>query len=190
MERPKSVLSELVEVGVLALALYLAISFAVQNVHVIGTSMVPTLEDGDYLIATKLEYRFGSPERGDIIIMRDPYDPSKDFIKRVIALPEERLLIRDGTVFIDGRRLEEPYLPTSPAWTNNANWPGSGAPAALIPANSYFVMGDNRNVSSDSRSFSWVGREKIEARAHLRIWPPNTARLVDSRPRLEAASSS
>ena len=191
MNKPKSVLSELVEVGVLALVLYLAIQFVLQTVHVIGTSMVPSLQDGDYLIATKLEYRFGTPQRGDIVIMRDPYDPSKDFIKRVIALPEERLQIHDGVVTINGRRLEEPYLPASPVWTSNNNWPlPAGATPQLVPANSYFVMGDNRNVSNDSRFFGPVRREKIEARAHIRIWPPNAARLVDSQPWLEPAAGS
>src|SRR5437868_3640495 len=106
----KSLLGEVLEVVVLALGLYLVITVAVQTVHVIGLSMYPTLDNDDYLIATKLDYRFHQPQRGDIIIMRDPYDPSKDFIKRVIALPGERLLIKDGHVYINGRQLSEPYL--------------------------------------------------------------------------------
>src|SRR6185312_4776834 len=142
-----SLLRELVEVVVLAVILYFGISFAVQTVHVEGLSMFSTLNDNDYLIADKIDYRIHSPQRGDIIILRPPTDNSKDFIKRVIALPGERLLIRDGIVYINGHRLEEPYLPE--AWTLFNNW---GDPnGTVIPANQYFVMGDNRNRSQDSR---------------------------------------
>src|ERR1700719_5057896 len=95
-----SLLRELVEVIVLAVILYFGISFAVQAVHVEGLSMFATLDDNDYLIANKIDYRLHGPQRGDIIILRPPTDSSKDFIKRVIALPGERLLIRDGIVYI------------------------------------------------------------------------------------------
>src|SRR5438094_9293489 len=98
----KSLLGEVLEVVVLALGLYLVITVAVQTVHVIGLSMYPTLDNDDYLIATKLDYHFHAPQRGDIIIMRDPYDPSKDFIKRVVALPGDRILIRDRRVLVNG----------------------------------------------------------------------------------------
>src|SRR4029077_9643932 len=106
-----SLLRELAEVIVLAVILYFGISFAVQTVHVEGLSMFATLEDNDYLIADKIDYRLHPPERGDIIILRPPTDDSKDFIKRIIALPGERLLIRDAIVYINGHRLPEPPLP-------------------------------------------------------------------------------
>src|SRR6266705_3488529 len=143
-----SLLRELAEVIVLAVILYFGISFAVQTVHVEGLSMFATLDDNDYLIADKIDYRLHPPERGDIIILRPPTDDSKDFIKRVIALPGERILIRDGVVYINGHRLVEPYLPD--AWTIFNNYPQNGKPDELIPANQYFVMGDNRNRSQDS----------------------------------------
>ena len=91
-----SLLREVFEVVVLAVILYFGISFAVQAVHVEGLSMYATLDDNDYLIANKIDYRLHAPQRGDIIILRPPSDNSKDFIKRVIALPGEKLLIRDG----------------------------------------------------------------------------------------------
>ena len=167
----KSLLGEVLEVVVLALGLYLIITIAVQTVHVIGLSMYPTLDNDDYLIATKLDYRFHPPQRGDIIIMRDPYDPSKDFIKRVVAVPGERLLIKDGRVYINGRLLTEPYV-AQEAWTVNNNWPASGdSEGNVVPANEFFVMGDNRNHSSDSRTFGFVRRDQIEARGLIRIWP-------------------
>src|SRR5260370_2517720 len=106
-----SFLGEVAEVIVLAITLYFGISFAVQTVHVEGLSMFATLDDNDYLIANKIDYRLHPPQRGDIIILRPPTDSSKDFIKRVIALPGERLLIRDGFVYINGHKLAKPYLP-------------------------------------------------------------------------------
>ncbi|HEX6476459.1 MAG TPA: signal peptidase I, partial [Acidimicrobiales bacterium] len=136
MRNPKGLLVELVEVGVLALVLYLVITFAIQTVHVQGTSMFPTVNDNDYLIALKLPYRFSGPERGDIIIMRDPYDPSKDFIKRVIGLPGDRIVIRDGKVYINEHLVQEPYI--REPW--NDTWPTSGQERTL-GSDEYFVMG-------------------------------------------------
>jgi signal peptidase I len=164
-----SLLRELVEVVVLAVILYFGISFAVQAVHVEGLSMFATLDDNDYLIANKIDYRLHAPQRGDIIILRPPTDNSKDFIKRIIALPGERLLISDGHVYINGHLLDEPYLPE--AWTTLNNWGGSDG--EVVPPNDYFVMGDNRNRSQDSRIFGFIGRDRIDGRAWFRIWPLN-----------------
>jgi signal peptidase I len=165
-----SLLRELAEVLVLAVILYFGISFAVQTVHVEGLSMFATLDDNDYLIADKIDYRLHPPERGDIIILRPPTDDSKDFIKRIIALPGEKLLIRDGVVYINGHRLVEPYVPE--AWVVNKDWPQNCCPdGQLIPPNQYFVMGDNRNRSQDSRTFGPIGRDRIDGRAWFRIWP-------------------
>src|SRR3989441_9035917 len=116
-----SLLREVAEVVVLAVILYVGISFAVQAVHVEGLSMFATLDNNDYLIANKIDYRLHAPQRGDIIILRPPNNNSTDFIKRVIALPGERLLIRDGVVYINGHRLIEPYVPE--AWVVFNNWP-------------------------------------------------------------------
>jgi signal peptidase I len=164
-----SLLRELVEVVVLAVILYFGISFAVQAVHVEGLSMFATLDDNDYLIANKIDYRLHAPQRGDIIILRPPTDNSKDFIKRIIALPGERLLISDGHVYINGHMLDEPYLPE--AWTTLNNW--GGVDGMVVPPNDYFVMGDNRNRSQDSRIFGFIGRDRIDGRAWFRIWPLN-----------------
>jgi len=164
-----SLLREVAEVVVLAIILYFGISFAVQAVHVEGLSMYATLDDNDYLIANKIDYRLHPPQRGDIIILRPPTDNSKDFIKRVIALPGEKLLIRDSVVYINGHRLDEPYLPE--AWTTLNNWPGDGTDGRVMRSNEYFVMGDNRNRSQDSRIFNPITRDRIDGKAWFRIWP-------------------
>jgi signal peptidase I len=183
----KSLLTELAQIAVLALVLYVVIQFAVQTVHVIGLSMYPTLDNDNFLIASRLDYRFHEPERGDIIIMRDPFSGTQDFIKRVIALPGERLLIRNARVYIDGRQLDEPYLRDNDAWTVNKDW--GGAEGQVLASDSYFVMGDNRNKSSDSRFFGTILRSRIEAKAYVRIWPIDHLGLINSHPRLEPAPS-
>ena len=182
-----SLLREVLEVMGLAIVLYLIISFAVQAVHVEGLSMYATLDDNDYLIANKIDYRLHAPQRGDIIILRPPADNSKDFIKRVIALPGEKLLIRDSIVFINGHKLDEPYLPE--AWIHLNNWTGTGGPeGTVMPPNQYFVMGDNRNRSQDSRIFGPIGRDRIDGRAWFRIWPINHfGDIYGQKPALECA---
>jgi signal peptidase I len=194
MDSPRGALTEIVEVVVLALGLYLVITFAVQTVHVIGLSMYPTVDDQDYLIATKIDYRLHPPQRGDIIIMRDPYDSSRDFIKRVIALPGEELLIRSGRIYINGRLLDEPYLAATETWSANTDWPaaapgGANQPYRMGPQE-YFVMGDNRNHSSDSRLFGPVDRGRIEAHAWVRVLPiTHFGPIGGPPPKLEPAST-
>jgi signal peptidase I len=184
-----SFLRELAEVVLLAVILYIGISFAVQTVHVEGLSMFATLDDNDYLIANKIDYRLHAPQRGDIIILRPPNNNSTDFIKRVIALPGELLLIRDGVVYINGHRLIEPYLPE--AWVVFNNWPVNSPSGMVIPPNQYFVMGDNRNKSQDSRYFGPIGRDRIDGRAWFRIWPLNHfGDIYSQMPQLETGSIS
>jgi signal peptidase I len=182
-----SLLRELAEVVVLAAILYIGISFAIQAVHVEGLSMFATLDNNDYLIANKIDYRLHAPQRGDIIILRPPTDNSKDFIKRIIALPGERILISEGVVYINGHKLDEPYLPEQ--WVALNNW---GLPdGTVVPANAYFVMGDNRNRSQDSRLFGFITRDRIDGRAWFRIWPLNNlGGIYGQLPRLETGTTS
>src|SRR6267378_4384572 len=179
-----SLLREVAEVVVLAVILYIGISFAVQAVHVEGLSMFATLNDNDYLIANKIDYRLHAPERGDIIILRPPTNNSTDFIKRVIALPGEKLLIRSGTVLINGHRLEEPYLPE--AWIYSTDWPCGGCDGKVMGPYEYFVMGDNRNRSQDSRFFGPITRDRIDGKAWFRIWPlDHFGSIYDKMPTLQ-----
>lgn len=178
-------LREVAEVVVLAVILYVGISFAVQAVHVEGLSMFATLDNDDYLIANKIDYRLHAPQRGDIIILRPPTNNTTDFIKRVIALPGEKLLIRSAFVYINGHRLHEPYLPE--AWTQSTDWPCGGCDGKVMGPNEYFVMGDNRNRSQDSRFFGPISRDRIDGKAWFRIWPINHfGDIYENMPWLEA----
>ena len=154
-------------VVVLLLALLLSASVEYQAVHVIGVSMSPTLNPGDYALARKTGGT--AVHRGNIVVIRDPFDPHKDFIKRVVALPGERLRITGGVVSINGTPLSEPYLNREP-WTVNNTWPAGGT-GFVIPRDSYFVMGDNRNHSSDSTVYGPVQQRTIEAVVFERVWP-------------------
>ena len=180
-----SLLRELVEVIVLAVILYFGISFAIQTVHVEGLSMFSTLDNNDYLIADKIDYRLHPPQRGDIIILRPPTLSTTDYIKRVIALPGERLLIHNAVVYINGHTLVEPYLPEQ--WVVNTEWGGPNG--TVIPPNEYFVMGDNRNRSQDSRVFGPIGLDRIDGRAWFRIWPlAHFGDIYKDKPSLESST--
>jgi len=173
----------LLEVFVLALALYLLAATTIQTVHVVGLSMTPTLNDQDLVIASKVDYRLHDPERGDIIILKSPLDPSRDYIKRVIGLPFDHLLIRDHHVLINGVVLEEPYVQN---WVGLGNFPPNpdAVDGEVIPGGMYFVMGDNRDHSSDSRLFGYVGRDQIDGKAVLRVWPWSHLEFLGARPTL------
>ena len=177
----KSFLRDTLEIVFLALVLYVVIQYAVQTVHVLGSSMSLTLHDNDLLIASKISYKIHDPQRGDIIVFKPPNEDSRDFIKRVIALPGDKIRITNSVVYINGQVLHEPYLPER--WTYNNNWPADGQDR-LVPPDQYFVMGDNRNHSSDSRSFSFIDRDAILGKAEVRIWPLNTVGFLTSKPTL------
>jgi signal peptidase I len=187
----QSFLVELAEILLLAVGLYIVITFAIQPVHVIGYSMIPSLNNNDYLLATKADLRFTTPSRGDIVILKDPFDNSQDFVKRVIALPGERLKITNGQVFINGQLLNEPYLPKNDPWISSNNWPAAeGDPKGqVIPSGHYFVMGDNRNHSSDSRVFGAIPFDEIESRAWVRLLPLDHFGLIVQRPSFPGATA-
>src|SRR2546429_2471298 len=179
--RQKSFLRDTLEIVFLALVLYLVIQYAVQTVHVLGSSMYATLYNNDLLVASKISYKLHAPQRGDIVIFKPPDPDVRDFIKRVIAVPGDRLRIDHGTVYINGEVLREPYLPEK--WTYSNSWPATGQDYVL-PPDHYFVMGDNRNHSSDSRDFGPIDASSILGKAEIRIWPLNEFGLLTSRPTL------
>lgn len=154
--------------GAVLLLSFLLIHFVAQRTDVNGTSMVPTLEDGDQLIADKVTYRFHDPERFDIIIFPYQYAEKTYFIKRIIGLPGEKVRIDDqGKIYINGKVLEEHY-----GLEQMVN-PGLAAEEITLGDDEYFVLGDNRNVSEDSRypDVGNIKRKDIIGRAWLRIYP-------------------
>jgi len=170
-----------VEVVVLALGLYILGTTVIQTVRVVGSSMYPSLHDGDLVLASKVDYRLHPVERGDIVILKDPLDPTRDFIKRVVGLPGDRIRIHDHRVLVNGEALQEPYL--GAPWVQTGDWPGSGVEdSEVVPTGSYFVLGDNRDHSSDSRVFRWIRQDDIDGKAVVRFWPVQRAEVLNVRP--------
>src|SRR3989344_851898 len=161
---------ETIKVVVISLAIILPIRYyLVQPFFVKGASMEPNFEDGDYILVNEISYRFSAPERGDVVIFRYPLDLSQFFIKRIIGLPNETVEIKNNTVTIynkdkpDGLVLDESYLATEQKTFGNAT--------VRIDDNEYFVLGDNRLQSSDSRRWGMVNKSLITGKAFLRPWP-------------------
>ena len=149
----------------------LIITCIYQPVRVEGTSMQPRLHDDDRLFINKFVYRFESVHRGDVVVFHYPGDPSKSYIKRVIALPGDVLHIVDGVVYLNGMRLTESYVP-------QRFEDGRSVTEEVIPANSYWVMGDHRSISSDSRDFGPVPRDLIYGKAAFVYWPADGVGVV------------
>src|SRR5712664_166882 len=155
----------------------LVVVFIVQPVKVEGTSMLPRLHDGERIFVNKLiyydEFRWAPKvDRGDIVVFWFPDDPSKSYIKRVVGLPGDTIEMRDGTVRVNGSQIDERYL--DPRFNVS---PKSQAPVYVRP-NHYFVMGDNRDNSSDSRSWGLVPRKYIYGKALFRYWPLSVASVI------------
>lgn len=156
-----------------AAASVLIITFVYQPVRVEGTSMLPRLEDRDRLFINKFVYHFTAIERGDVVVFRHPasYDPQRSYIKRVIALPGDTLRIDNGRVYVNGRLLREPYVP--PEYRDHRS-----LAETVIPPDSYFMMGDHRSISSDSRDFGPVDRSLIYGKAVFVYWPARDLGVV------------
>jgi signal peptidase I len=148
------------------------ILFLYQPVRVEGTSMLPRLEDHDRLFINKFVYHFSAIQRGDVVVFHYPRDPEKSYIKRVIAVPGDRLRIDGGDVILNGRRLEEPYVPDEYRDSRSL-------PEMVIPPDYYYMMGDHRSISSDSREFGPVDRDLIYGKAAFVYWPRRDAGVVN-----------
>lgn len=163
----------LVVFGAIFVIIYL---FIAQPHKVSGHSMIPTFHNGDYILTDKITYRLSAPKRGDIIVLKDPKDESQDFIKRIMALPEETIKIEDGSIYINGQLLEESYLPPNTI-TDDGDFLIESVQVKVGP-NQYFVLGDNRGASSDSRSWGGITKEEIVGRVFFRYWPPQDFGLI------------
>ncbi|HLY30372.1 MAG TPA: signal peptidase I [Ktedonobacterales bacterium] len=164
-------LVESLEVCILTLLIFLGIRLAVQNYIVDGPSMRPTLQTNEFILVDKSAYFFSSPQRGDVIVFHFPLDPRKDYVKRVIGIPGDTVTVTAaGIVTVDGVTLKEPYV-------NDLTNPFRPETITLGP-NQYFVLGDNRGDSSDSRDWGPVPRKDIVGRADLVYWPLVDAHLL------------
>lgn len=192
-------LREIAETVILALLIFLLVRAVVQNFQVEGSSMNPTFEHEWYVLVNKslyweinldtvskfipfvdpgddpTRYLFRGPKRGDVVVFRSPTvpedAPERDFIKRIIGLPGETIEVHDCTVFIDGLPLDEPYIDERPRYTHEPE---------TIPPDHYFVLGDNRNNSSDSKNWGPLPKENLIGQAWLIYWPRSAFGLVDN----------
>jgi len=147
----------------LGLAVFLLFHFTLGSFKVYGTSMLPTIEEGEYIMVSKATYFFNPPHRGDIIVFDSPQDPKTDLIKRVIGLPGDTVEIRNSKVWVNGTPLNESYTLEPPYYMY---------PEQVIPADHYFVLGDNRNNSADSHRGWTVPQKNIVGKAWITYWPP------------------
>ena len=163
-------LIDTVETILLALVLFLAINALSARVRVENVSMQPTLNPGEFLLVNRVAYKFGEPAVGDIIVFHAPGASETDYIKRVIGVPGDQIIISDGIVYVNNQPLYEPYIADAPRYTGN--WE--------IPPDQFFVLGDNRNNSSDSHMFGYIPRDDIVGRALLIYWPLSEITLLRS----------
>lgn len=199
----RSAVREVLETVLLTVLIFLVVRAVVQNFKVEGHSMEPTLFNGQYLLINKALYweldlqplatvlpqlrgngqgtvqLFRSPARGDIVVFRAPQSPERDFIKRVIGLPGDKVEVTGGKVYVNGIALNEPYIKDPPLYET---------PTSVVPADSYFVLGDHRNNSSDSHVWGVVPRDNIVGAAWVSYWPPAKWGVVSAAP-LSAANS-
>lgn len=160
---------DLVQTLVLAVVLFFGINTISARVRVDGTSMVPTLQNGEFVLVNKISYLFGEVARGDIIVFHFPLNPDEDLIKRVIGLPGDQVKIENGQVFVNGVMLNETYIAAAPSYANE--W--------VVEDGTFFVLGDNRNNSSDSHSWGLLPSDKIVGKAVLIYWPPPFWKVIE-----------
>jgi signal peptidase I len=169
----KSTILQILATLVVALLIFFGVQAIIESRVVEGSSMEANLHNGQRLIVVKAAYWFGEPQRGDVIIFTHPDDPQRTLVKRVIGLPGEQIEIKDGAVYINGSPLDEPYTKELEDTNCQASYCN-----LEIPAGEYFVMGDNREASSDSRYWGTVPREDIIGRVWLLYWPLGDWHLV------------
>ncbi len=157
---------EVVETVVLTALMFLIINQAVQNYDVEGPSMEPGLHTQERIMVDKVSYLFHNPNRGDVVVFIAPPHPTMNYVKRIIAVPGDTVTIRGTSVIVDGKTLTEPYV--SPRYQGN---PYPPVLSLVVPAGDYYVLGDDRANSSDSRDWGFVPRKNIVGRAALVYWP-------------------
>lgn len=165
----KRFILDLLETVGLAVILFLAINTLSARVRVDGFSMLPTLQDGEFVLVNKIAYRVGAPARGDIIVFRSKTVADLDLVKRVIGLPGDTLEVRNGKVMLNGQVLSEVYINAAPNYSGT--W--------KVPDGYLFVLGDNRNDSSDSHQWGYLPLQNIIGKGLLIYWPPPNWAMID-----------
>ncbi len=160
---------DVLETVLLSAVLFLVINTLTARVRVDGFSMLPTLEDGQFVLVNRLAYQFDKPHYGDIVVFHYPLDPGQDLIKRVIGLPGDTVVVSGGKVYVNGAQLSEPYIAAIPMY--EVEW--------MVPEDHLFVLGDNRNDSSDSHSWGPVPMKNMIGKAVLVYFPFNKMMLID-----------
>lgn len=160
---------DIVETLILSVILFAGINAVSARIRVDGASMEPTLQSGEFVIVNKLAYMFGDPAIGDVIVFHFPRDPAQEYIKRIIGLPGDHVEVKDGKVFVNNQMLNEDYIAASPVY--ETSWD--------VPSDSLFVLGDNRNNSSDSHNWGPVPIDNVIGKATLIYWPPTEWGIVE-----------
>lgn len=165
----RSFLREFLETLLLAMVLFLVVEALSARVRVEGFSMLPTLQNGELVLVSKISYRFSPIQRGDIIVFRHPLYPNQELIKRVIGLPGDTIQIQNERLILNGMAIQEPYITAPPRY--NGEW--------QVPPQHLFVLGDNRNDSSDSHSWGLLPIDHVVGKAILVYWPLSQIRLLE-----------
>ena len=173
----KSFAKEVLQTLLLTALIFFGTRLAVQNYRVEGSSMYGTLHNSEFVLVNKLAYTRSEPRHGDIIVFNYPEDPSEQFVKRIIALPGDSIEIRQGSVYVNGEQLIEPYIDRGAQLAGFAN--RDELSVRTVPAESYFVMGDNRRGSRDSREWGFLQRKYIVGKVWLAYWPPPDFGIIE-----------
>ena len=166
--RGPSLLREIIETILLTAVIYAVVNFTTGRFRIEGPSMEPSFQQNERVLVDKLSYMFSDPRRGDVVVFNYPLATERDFIKRVIGLPGDSVDIISGMVRVNGQELDEPYIKEPPR--SEGHW--------LVGPGQYFVMGDNRNSSSDSRTWGALDRQYLIGRAVVVYWPLSELGLV------------
>ncbi len=168
---------DFIETIVVSLAIFVLVYlFLFQPHQVDGQSMVPTFQNGEYILTDKVSYRLHAPSRGDVIVFHSPQDEKVDFIKRIIGVPGDSVMVKGGYTYLNGNKLDEQYI-NDPGAVTQGKFLREGV-AVEVPTGEYIVMGDNRLHSSDSREWGLVTAQEIVGRAFFRYWPPQVFGVV------------
>lgn len=177
MQRLGSFFFEILQTIVFAISIFLFIYLLVLQPHKIkGSSMEPNFHDGEYLLTDKLSYRFGLPKKGDVVVFKAPPTYDDEFIKRVIGVPGDTVSVKENHVYVNGQIVNESYIPSN--FTTYAGRFSSEGAVLTVPEDQYFVLGDNREHSLDSRNIGFIPKDKITGKAWVIYWPPKNAGLV------------